>query len=249
MKVNSKLNLEKELPTYDIMNVGPNNQFMIRTPSGAKLVVHNSGFGLSAGGFINTMKEQWGVTIDEQIAKDGIQAYRETHSAVVSGWNAVENCAMSAVRNQGTTYTWRQLRFIKPVNRDFLYIFLPSGRYIVYPQPKIGPHKTPWGAIKQALSYKTWNNKWIRTSTYGGKLIENIVQGTARDIMAHGMLECEFSGYPVTFTVHDELIFELELNTSKENQIAIRKILETSPLWAQGLPIMIEDILSTRYRK
>lgn len=214
-----------------------------------KGIVLGAGFGLSAGGFINTMKEQWGVAIDEQIAKDGIQAYRETHVAVVKGWNAVENCAISAVRNQGTTYTWRQLRFIKPVNRDFLYIFLPSGRYIAYPSPKIGPHKTPWGDIKQALSYKIWNNKWLRTSTYGGKIIENIVQGIARDVMAYGMVDCEFAGYPLTFTVHDELILELWLKYAKEAQLAIRNILQTPPPWAQGLPILIEDILSTRYRK
>lgn len=248
-KASSKQNQEKVLPTYDIMNCGPRNQFMIRTPDGSKLLVHNSGFGLSPSGFVRSMKDMWGVDIDPQIAEDGISAYRENHVEVVRAWRSVENCAMSAVRNPGLTYTWRQLRFIKPTNREFLYIFLPSGRYISYPFPKIAPHKTSWGETKQALSYYTWDNTWRRTSTYGGKLIENIVQATARDIMAHGMMECEFAGYPVTFTVHDELILELNDETASDDRLKIRKILETSPSWAKDLPIMVEDTLSTRYRK
>lgn len=214
-----------------------------------KSVTLGCGFGLSAAGFVRSVKEMWNVDVPEKLAKDAVAVYRETHKEVVKLWYETEQMCFKALDNPGQVYTYLDLRAIKPTNRDFLYVFLPSGRYITFPYPKIVNHKTSWGEIKPTISYYTWDNKWIRTHTYGGKLVENIVQATARDIMAYGMMEAEFKGYPVTFTVHDELVFELNQERAANDKIELDKLLQTSPSWAQGLPILVESGLSTRYKK
>lgn len=214
-----------------------------------KQVLLGCGFGLSASGFVRTMKVMFNFDIDEELAKEAVSKYRETHSAVVKLWYETERMCFKAIENPDVVYTYLDLRAIKPKNRDFLYVFLPSGRYITFPNPKIVNHKTSWGEIKPSISYYTWDNKWIRTHTYGGKLVENVVQATARDIMAYGIMDAEFSGYPVTFTVHDELVLELDLERAASDKIEIDRILQTSPNWAQGLPIEVESGLSTRYKK
>lgn len=249
MKSIFRQNQEKLLPTYDILNCGQRSQFMIRTPNGSKLLVHNSGFGLSAAGFVRSVKEMWGVDVHPDVAAAGITTYRETHREVPIFWREIENAALSAVKNPNRTYTYRGLRIIKPEKRDFLYIFLPSGRYITFPNPRVVLHKTSWGDIKPTLEFKVWDNKWMKSHTYGGRLTENVVQAAARDIMAYGIYDCELAGYPVAFTVHDELIIQIPKEGAKEKQLEIRKILQTTPSWAKGLPIVVEDKLSTRYRK
>ena len=214
-----------------------------------KQVVLGAGYGLSAQGFVRTLKEQWNVTIAEDVAKEAISAYREVHNKVVKCWYEVERAAFSAIQNPDKTFTYLNMRFIKPSNRDFFYIFLPSGRYIAFPEPKIVNHKTSWGEMKPTISFKIWDNKWIRSTTYGGKLVENIVQGASRDVMAVGMLEAEFAGYQIAFTVHDELVFEIPKENCENIQKELDRILQTSPVWAKELPIKIESELSTRYKK
>lgn len=215
-----------------------------------KGIVLGAGFGLSAGGFVNTMATQWGVDIDPQIAKDGISAYREKHYMVVRLWNGIEKASMAAMVKPEQVFSYRGIKFLRSRKYDFLYMMLPSGRLFAYPEPEIRKVKTPWGAVKDAITYKTWdNNRWIRESTYGGKQTENAVQATARDVMRDGMIECEFKGHEINFTVHDELVIAMHEERAIEHAKEIHSILETSPSWAPDLPIKVEYKIESRYRK
>jgi len=87
--------------------------------------------------------------------------------------------------------------------------------------------------------------KFSKMTTYGGKLVENITQAVARDIMAESMLKLEDAGYPIVLTVHDEIISEVTDGTVEE----FTNIMEEVPVWANGLPIKVETYEAKRYRK
>ena len=87
--------------------------------------------------------------------------------------------------------------------------------------------------------------KWCKQSTYGGKLVENITQAVARDIMAESMLELEKEGYNILITVHDEIISEVQDGSIKR----FKTIMENAPKWAKTLPITVEAYEAQRYRK
>jgi DNA polymerase len=101
-----------------------------------------------------------------------------------------------------------------------------------------------------ALDVSFWGvdsktRKFCKLTTYGGKLVENITQAVARDIMAESMLKLEDAGYPIVLTVHDEIISEVTDGTVKE----FTSIMEEVPVWANGLPIKVETYEAQRYRK
>ena len=87
--------------------------------------------------------------------------------------------------------------------------------------------------------------KWCKQSTYGGKLVENITQAVARDIMAESMLELEKEGYNIVLTVHDEIISEVQDGSIKR----FKTIMENAPKWAKTLTITVEAYEAQRYRK
>ena len=88
-------------------------------------------------------------------------------------------------------------------------------------------------------------HQWRRQVSYGGLLVENIVQAISRDIMAEAMIRCEQQGYPVILSVHDELISEAETGTIDEYVSILTQI----PTWAPGCPIAAEGWAGVRYRK
>jgi len=87
--------------------------------------------------------------------------------------------------------------------------------------------------------------KWCKQETYGGKLVENITQAVARDIMAEAMLALEKEGYDIVLTVHDEIISEVQNGSIKR----FKTIMENAPKWAKNLPITVEAYEAQRYRK
>lgn len=87
--------------------------------------------------------------------------------------------------------------------------------------------------------------KWCKQTTYGGKLVENITQAVARDIMAEAMLNLEKKDYNIVLTVHDEIISESEHGNVEE----FKTIMAKPPKWAKTMPIEIEAYEASRYRK
>ena len=87
--------------------------------------------------------------------------------------------------------------------------------------------------------------KFCKMNTYGGKLVENITQAVARDVMAESMLKLEEEGYDIVLTVHDEIISEVADGSIER----FKTIMETPPKWAKTLPITVEAYEAQRYRK
>lgn len=194
-----------------------------------------------------------------------VQVYRSRYPEVAQMWKDQERAALDCVRAMGEEdvtcgkVTW-ELHLDNPFETDpekinteegFLHCRLPSDRPIRYRSPKIKPTKTSWGETRDALRYMSvvTGGKWASTATYGGKIVENITQAVARDIMVEAMLNSTDPDcvYDPRFTVHDELVAEVD--EDKGSLKEFEDLLSTLPPWADGCPIVAEAERYKRYRK
>lgn len=211
------------------------------------------GFGMGRLKFRETCAK-YGVNISEEFSKNVVEVYRDTYTGTVDFWYDCHNCAESAIRNPGQVFTTKnhRIRYMVTPNRSFLYCKLPSGRRLAYCRPHFTPGKHLWTKEpRDELAYwgvDPFNRQWVETKTYGGKLVENIVQATARDIMATAIMNLRsLDMYKVILSVHDELISEVpEGKGSLEDYCAI---VAWCPAWADGLPIIAEGWRGKRYKK
>ena len=189
-----------------------------------------------------------GVELSDDFAQQIVATYREKRWRVKQMWWDQEAAAIKAVK------TGRDVRcgYITWLMDDgFLRCELPSGRWLSYPNPEVNKEWMPWGKEKDVLSYETTNQysrQWGREKTYGGKLVENITQAVARDLMAEAMLRCHRSGmyFPV-LSVHDEMIAEARLDVG--SVLAFEAMMAEVPEWADGCPVVAEGWAGLRYRK
>lgn len=132
------------------------------------------------------------------------------------GWRpelfGLEGMAISAVLQPGTTFTTHGVSYL--VRDDVLYCTVPGGGLITYHRPRLTERDT-WRGREFALSYEGWNTNpkmgpigWVTIDTWGGKLTENVVQKTARDIFEHGKLRLARAGYAITMHTYDEACAE-----------------------------------------
>lgn len=211
----------------------------------AKNLVLGCGYQLGGIKFVDYAANA-GVIITEEFAKTAVKAYRDGHPAIVKSWGMVERLVAGAIRNPGETYEGLKCEFY--MREHWLCIKLPSGRELRYPYARAIPVER-WGKPAFEISFRTEiKGQFVREKTYGGKLIENIVQAIARDVMMEGMLAAETNGYPVLGTVHDELLALRELGTSNikelEELVCVRHI-----KWTAGMPLASKGFVCTRYKK
>jgi DNA polymerase len=208
-----------------------------------KQAVLGCGYGMGAKKFKQTC-EGYGIAITEDLAVTAVQAYRSKFYSVPRLWNAIEQAALSAVRNPGKTY--RVGRLLWGVHTDgVLYCKLPSGRALAYHKPDVQASRFEG---KSELTYMSlYQGQWVREGTFGGKLTENVTQAVARDLMAEAMLRLEEHGYPVVLSVHDEVVSEVPENTKDLARFC--ELMAVLPLWAEGCPVEAEGFKCKRYRK
>lgn len=85
------------------------------------------------------------------------------------------------------------------------------------------------------------------TALFAGKLVENIIQAIARDILVEAIRKLEAAGLPVVLHVHDEVVVEIEVSRAQETVEQVRMIMTTLPQWAAGLPLACEVSVANRY--
>lgn len=174
--------------------------------------------------------------------------WRAKHPATKALWRGLEDAAIEAVRNPGTVVTYGKVAYL--VRKGFLWCRLPSGRCLAYGNPVIKDRKTPWGAMKPAvtaLGVNSVTKRWERSDLYGGLLTENVVQAIARDLMANGMLKAEAAGYPIVLTIHDEAVADVP--NGHGDLAEFENLLCDLPGWAEGLPVVAEGYSAQRYKK
>jgi DNA polymerase len=181
----------------------------------------------------------YGMDVSRDMAEKAVQFYRERFYDVVRMWTAQERAAMAAMKGQKV----RCGRVVWYHKDKWLVCVLPSGREMAYFKPEIS---TKEGRAK--LSYVTIDSQTkqsLRKDMYGGLIVENICQATARDIMAWAMVRVHRAGYKVLFTVHDEIVAE----HPKPDMDEFIKIMTEIPPWAEGFPIKASGWISERYKK
>lgn len=186
-----------------------------------------------------------GVIITEAFAAAAVRSYRDGHPAIVASWKKVESLVVGAIRNPGTVYRGLKCKFY--MRDHWLCIQLPSGREIRYPYARATPTER-WGHPAWQISFRTEiKGRFLRETTYGGKIIENIVQAIARDIMLEGMYNAETNEYPVCGTVHDELLALRKRGTTNVKEL--ERLVCDIPSWGNGIPLAAKGFVTIRYKK
>ena len=171
------------------------------------------------------------------LAKKAVDTYRSRFTRVPEFWYGMQSAAEQCVRT-GNRVAYGKFVFNR--EREFLYLTLPSGRRLAYHRPGIDAD----GLYYFAEDGTSFN--YVRKRTYGGKLVENAIQATARDILSFGIINLERRGYPVLLTVHDENI--VEITRDQEYEDVVKTMCEL-PEWAKSCPITAEGFVTERYRK
>lgn len=215
----------------------------------AKSAVLGAGFGLGKPKFVEYCDNS-DLIITYEEADATITAYREAHPEIVALWDRVERCALMAVADPlrvvelGGTGVKFYTRHIDS-ERFWLVREDPSGSCQHYYRPKI-EYVTRFGKLKEQLTFRTeWNGKSYRESTYGGKLVENMVQKIARDVLVEGGKEAEAAGYPSVMLVHDSNVTMPRLGHGSPEELAA--LMCTHKPWYTDLPVAAEAGRMIRY--
>lgn len=167
--------------------------------------------------------------IPEEDLQGIVQLWRRTNRRCVALWKAVERCAKETIRTGRQTAAGKVL-FTREIDthNDFLTIQIPSGRKLFYVRPAVEQDRiTFWGQNQTT-------RKWSKQETYGGKLVENIVQAVARDCLVEKLLQLEAAGYNIVFHIHDEVIIDARQDQHLADVVEIMK----KPVsWAPDLPL------------
>lgn len=167
--------------------------------------------------------------------------WRQAHPAVVAWWRDVEDLCRLAIQRPGTTY--RGKNFIARRDGAWLRVKLPSGRCLCYPSPQVDEE----GGIS-FMGVNQYNRKWERIRTYSGRLVENMTQAFARDILSSSMIPAEEAGYGIILTVHDEIVTETP-DSPEFSHEHLSAIMATVPAYAPGLPLAAAGFEAKRYGK
>lgn len=175
------------------------------------------------------------------IACDSLKRlWRRAHPETCDFWYQIERTVRAAIATPKKTLYCGYLK----VRRDgaWLRIQLPSGRALCYPSPSIEKGNITYMGIN------SYSRKWQRLKTYGGKLVENVTQAAARDVLAGNMPLIENAGYSIVLTVHDEVICEAP-DTGDYTDAALSSLLSTNPEWAPDIPLNAGGFEAYHYRK
>lgn len=189
--------------------------------------------------------EAMGLTEAEM--KNLVIHWRQANPAIVSLWGEVQRAALACLGGRDVEVR-RGVRF--RMEGGAMTVELPSGRKLSYPRARVEKVEK-YGRTSVSLVYEGMNQttrRWERQDTYGGKLVENIVQAIARDCLAVAMTRLEACGLPIVFHVHDEVILEVPLPGEDALQEA-RSIFARPIPWAEGLPLKGDGYITPYYRK
>ena len=186
-----------------------------------------------------------GVKLTPEMAKLSVDTWRSTYTDAVDFWYKIERAAMRCVRT-GKETDCGPVGF--DISGPMLRMILPSGRCLHYVRPKIENKVMPWGKRKDVLTYEGLDeqNRWVRVDTHPGKLTENADQAISRDVLAHGMQNCEAEGLRIRLHIHDQTVAMVKESRGAEALALMLECLSETPPWAKGLPLKAAGTV-TRY--
>jgi DNA polymerase len=207
------------------------------------------GYQGSVGALLTMGALEMGLTEDE--LPGIVKAWRKANPAIVRLWRDVEDAAVEAVAYKAVTKIQKGIEFIP--QQGIMFVRLPSGRHLAYIKPSLNEGKLSYEGVNQTTK------KWEKIPTYGGKLVENIVQAIARDCLAEAMMKLDTNGYKIVMHVHDEVINDVplqikygtyteEVDIDEELRI-VGKIMSEPIDWAPGLLLRADGYVCEYYKK
>ena len=198
------------------------------------------GYGGAVGALTAMGALEMGLTKEELPAL--VKQWRTANPHITKFWWDVDAAAVTAVREKIVTHVG-QIAF--QYQSGMLFITLPSGRRLCYIKPRFQLNR--FG--NEGLTYEGIgeSKRWMRIETYGPKLVENIVQATARDLLALAMLRLRNHGFEIVMHIHDEAVLEVPRGESSVEEIC--SLMGESPEWASTLPLRADGYECDFYKK
>ena len=168
--------------------------------------------------------------VEEEELKGLVQSWRTANPHIVNYWYEIDGAVKAAVKERKMTKIGMVTVYYQS---GMLKIALPSGRGLSYVRPRMTVNR--FGS--ESVSYEGigTNRKWTRIESYGAKFCENIVQATARDVLAEAMLRLEKKGFDIVCHIHDEVVLEVPEGISSVEEV--NGIMAVCPDWCEGLPL------------
>lgn len=198
------------------------------------------GYGGAVGALTAMGALDMGLTEEELPAL--VKQWRNANPHITKFWWDVDEAAVTAVREKTVTHLGA-LSF--QYQSGMLFITLPSGRRLCYIKPRFQLNR--FG--NEGLTYEGVgeSKRWMRIETYGPKLVENIVQATARDLLALSMLRLRNRRFEIVMHIHDEAVLEVPIGESSVEEICA--IMGEAPDWADDLPLRADGYECAFYKK
>jgi DNA polymerase bacteriophage-type len=233
-------------------SIGSNNRQL------GKVLVLACGYGMGPDRFMETANAPpHSLGLSHRQAKDAVYAWRDANPDIVAYWRASEDAFRGVVTNSNKTffntveginghpappvrYRWAQH---KGLGDPTILIELPSARRLVYRGARY------WDS---RLTYEgnDFNHNWGVIDTWGGKIVENITQAVARDLLACALLDlADTHDDELLATVHDEIIALAREQDAQALYDDMRLVMQTTPPWAKGLPLAAAGFIADRYGK
>lgn len=199
---------------------------------------------LGYGGSVGAMKSMGALDmgLTESELQPIVNSWRNANKAITRFWWDVDAAARKTILTKAPSIVQTKFTSVQLYQRGpLMRLVLPNGREISYVKPRIEDDSITYEGTIQA------SGGWGRIESYGPKLVENIVQATARDCLAEAIVRLEQNGFPVVFHVHDEVICEVPNGYGSAEELGA---LMSEPIdWAPGLPLKAAAYECEYYRK
>ena len=239
-------------------SIGSNNRQL------GKVLVLACGYGMGPGRFMETANAPpYSLGLTARQAESAVYAYRNTNPDIPTYWRASEDAFRNVLANPNKTffatveginghpappvrYRWAKHNGLGGA----LLIELPSGRSLVYRGARIGLNQNRFGRDRIVYEGNDFNHNWGLIETWGGKIVENITQAVARDLLACALLDLsDTHDDELLATVHDEVIALAPEEDAPALYDDMRAVMQTTPPWAKGLPLAAAGFIADRYGK
>jgi DNA polymerase bacteriophage-type len=222
-----------------------------------KVVVLACGFGGSVGA-LSAMALSYRIHLEPAEARRIVDTWRQANPWAPAFWSALWDAAMQAWELPDTITTAGRAAFV--FHADYLggslFMALPSGRLLTYPRPKwrdvevLDKDGKPTGERRTECSFRRGHG---RVKLWHGTLCENLVQGTAADLLRNAATRIEtnpeLAFMPIRMTCHDEIVCEVDAARAEQAKALLRREMLTLPDWAAGLPLQSEENICAWYTK
>jgi DNA polymerase len=233
----------EDVYTYTANRIGSSSRQL------GKVLVLACGFGMGVDKFRQTALA-YGIELERHEAEAAVAGWREANANIVSYWWRSYETACAAVQSPpGMSLSYGKVTYRRI--KDTLEAVLPSGRALVYREPKIERNPDHRHNELTYMGGRTaaGGGMWVRLRTWPGKLTENIVQAVARDVMADALVAMDGRGVPLVATIHDELVAEVPEPKGYTTLAWMLWAMRRRPSWAADLPVGAAGWVGSRYKK